>query len=211
MNKHFGRYHWATTKLPEPTMTFSGELEIRVGGIPIQLTQLAPAHTVGDLIAYLPRQRACFAGDVIFATSELHPGDHPVHWAGPIAGIIDGCERVLATGAEIIVPGHGPVLERSGVDAHLRYLDYLRDRSHEYFAAGVPLGDAARRIIAEDAYPDLHLRERIVLTVGIEYRHLAGTEQPPMVELISQLAHLAWSLERPGVPVPRSTMIPTPR
>lgn len=212
LKRHFGRYQWVTSTLPEPTIAFTGELEVSVGGVPVQLTQLAPAHTVGDMIAYLPRQRTCFSGDVIFAAAPDHPGDHPCHWAGPLAGVIEGCERVLATGAQIIVPGHGPVLDRAGVDAHLGYLHHLRERSHQLHAAGATVGEAARRIIAEHRDPELELPERVLITIGSEFSHLDGSTPPSMLERVSAMAQLAWELEQPTAQGAQSIpSIPTSR
>ncbi|RAG84830.1 MBL fold metallo-hydrolase [Streptacidiphilus pinicola] len=202
LNRHFGRYRWAETRLPQPALTFSGEVEIAVGDIPVQLTQLPPAHTTGDLLAYLPRQRVCFSGDIVFAATDDEPGDHPVHWAGPLENVIDGCDRVLATGATVVVPGHGPVLGREGVLAHRDYLCHLRDHVHDLHGAGLTAQDAARRIAAENHHPALHLRERLSITVALQYRHLDASPPRPMLEQMHALAQLAWELEHPGVPTP---------
>jgi glyoxylase-like metal-dependent hydrolase (beta-lactamase superfamily II) len=203
MREHFGRYDWSQVAMREPFITFRGELEVTVGDIPVQLTQLGPAHTVGDLIAYLPRQRVAFAGDVIFSSTAEEPGDHPVHWSGPLAGIIEGCTRVLDTGATIIVPGHGPVLDRAGVLDHIAYLEDLRSRAHLLHEQGVPLAEAARRIITELQDLRLGLPERLIITVGAEYRHLDASPVPAMLDQVTALAQLAWELQQPGVPVPR--------
>jgi cyclase len=202
LHRHFGRYRWPETELPQPALTFTGEVEIAVGDIPVQLVQLAPAHTRGDLIAYLPRQQVCFSGDVVFAATEAEPGDHPVHWAGPLENVIAGCDRVLATGATTVVPGHGPVLDRAGVHAHRDYLCYLRDSVQRLHALGVPAQEAARRLVAERRYPHLHLPERLAITVALQYRHLDDAPEAPMLQQMHALAQLAWEIEHPGVPLP---------
>ncbi|WP_051943571.1 MBL fold metallo-hydrolase [Streptacidiphilus rugosus] len=209
LNRHFGRYRWPETELPQPALTFSGEVEIAVGDIPVELTQLAPAHTRGDLIAYLPRQQVCFAGDIVFAATADEPGDHPVHWAGPLENVIAGCDRVLATGATTIVPGHGPVLDRDGVLAHRDYLCYLAESVQRLHAAGVPAADAARRLVAEARYPDLHLPERLAITVALQYRHLDAAPEAPMLLQMQALAQLAWEIEHPGTPLPSPRPAPT--
>ncbi|MFS7878879.1 MBL fold metallo-hydrolase [Streptomyces asiaticus] len=200
LKRHFGRFDWSTTEVVEPTLTFVGELDLRVGQVPVELFSLESAHTAGDLVAYLPRQKVAFTGDVIFASGPKDPGDHAVHWAGPLANVISACERVLATGAEVIVPGHGPVLDREGVRGHIGYLEHLRDRTRELHTAGVPALEAARTLIAENAYPSLGLPERLVITVGSEYRHLNGTEEAAdLVATMADLAQVAWE-RREGAP-----------
>lgn len=109
--------------------------------------------------------------------------------------MIGACEQVLATGAEVIVPGHGPVLDRAGVREHIGYLSYVRERAHALHAAGVPATEAARRVIAEGRYPALGLPERLVVTIGSEYRDLDGTDLPGVLQVMSEVAAVAHATE----------------
>ena len=198
--RHFGAFDWSATEPVQPTLMFQGELELRVGEHPVHVIGLPPAHTGGDLIVHLPRQRAVFSGDVIFSSTTAFPGDHPVHWAGPLQNVVDACARVLETGAEIVIPGHGPVLDRAGVHEHIAHLRYVQERAHALHTAGVPALEAARRVIAEQRHPELGLPERLVITIGSEYRHLDGTEQAGVLEVMSQVASVAWELEQSMIP-----------
>ncbi|MFJ8449927.1 MBL fold metallo-hydrolase [[Kitasatospora] papulosa] len=189
--RHFGGFDWSATEVVRPTTYFTGELELTLGDYPVQVSSLPPAHTAGDLMVYLPAQRAVFSGDVIFSSTSRQPGDHPVHWSGPLDNVIDACERVLATGADVIVPGHGPVLDPAGVREHMAYLAYVRERAHRLHAAGVPAVEAARRVIAEGRYPALGLPERLVVTIGSEYRHLDGSELPGVLQVMADVAAVA--------------------
>ncbi|MFJ8751575.1 MBL fold metallo-hydrolase [Streptomyces sp. NPDC102441] len=191
LGRHFGVFDWSATETVRPTTYFTGELELTLGEYTVQVSSLPPAHTAGDLIVYLPAQRTVFSGDVIFSSTAQQPGDHPVHWVGPLSNVIDACERVLATGAEVIVPGHGPVLGPAGVRSHMVYLAYVRDRAHALHAAGVPAVEAARRVIAEGRYPALGLPERLVVTIGSEYRHLDGSELPGVLQVMADVATVA--------------------
>ncbi|MCX4680716.1 MBL fold metallo-hydrolase [Streptomyces sp. NBC_01433] len=193
--RHFGPFDWSATEPVRPTTYFTGELELTLGDYPVQVSALPPAHTTGDLIVHLPVQRAVFSGDVIFSATPRQPGDHPVHWAGPLSNVIAACERVLATGAEIIVPGHGPVLDAAGVREHIVYLEYVRERAHAFHVAGVPAPEAARRVIGEGRYPELGLPERLVVTIGSEYRHLDGSELPGVLQVMTEVAVLAQEVE----------------
>ncbi|MFF1872073.1 MBL fold metallo-hydrolase [Kitasatospora herbaricolor] len=200
LGEHFGQFDWSSTEPVHPTLMFQGELELRVGDHPVHVIGLPPAHTDGDLIVHLPRQKAVFSGDVIFASTEEFPGDHPVHWAGPLQNVIDACGRVLDTGAEIVIPGHGPVLDRAGVQRHIAHLAHVQERAHALHAAGIPALDAARRVIAEGRHPELGLPERLVVTIGSEYRHLDGSEQPGILDVMSQVATVARELEPARIP-----------
>jgi glyoxylase-like metal-dependent hydrolase (beta-lactamase superfamily II) len=188
---HFGHFDWSRTEVVAPSTVFEGELELTVSGHPVVLTSLPPAHTVGDLIVRLPDHGTVFTGDVVFASTPDEPGDHAVHWAGPLENVIGACETVLATGAHTIVPGHGPVLDRAGLRDHIDYLGYVRDRAHTSHARGMPAMEAARSIAREGRWPGLGLVERLVVTIGTEYRHLDGTQPRPLVDVLPEMVAFA--------------------
>ncbi|MGW0928029.1 MBL fold metallo-hydrolase [Streptomyces sp. NPDC002644] len=198
---HFGGFDWSATEVPAVSRTFTGELELQVGEFPVLLGSLPPGHTVGDLFAHLPEQGVVFTGDAVFGSTAAQPGDHPSHWVGPLSNLITACERFLATGARTFVPGHGPVLDAAGLKEHIGYLEYVAERAHAFHGAGVPPAEAARRVIAEGNYPELGLPERLVITIGSEYRALDGDGRPEMLPVMRQVAQLAWDLRGdPSVP-----------
>ncbi|GAA1321502.1 hypothetical protein GCM10009647_054610 [Streptomyces sanglieri] len=198
--RHFGPFDWSRTEPVMPTTYFTGELELTLGEYPVQISALPSAHTTGDLMVHLPAQGAVFTGDIIFSSTPEQPGDHPVHWAGPLSNLVSACERVLETGAETVVPGHGPILDRAGVRDHIVYLEYVRERAHAFHAAGIPAVEAARRVIGEDRYPELGLPERLVVTIGSEYRQLDGSELPGVLQVMTEVAVVAQELEQPDEP-----------
>src|SRR6266511_65000 len=98
-----------------PTLTFSDRLEIDLGGDRGQLLLqfCGRGHTEGDIVAFLPRTRVLFAGDLVETRAALYTGD-AFHgdWS---AGTLD---RVAAFGAEALVGGRGAVARgREAVDA----------------------------------------------------------------------------------------------
>ena len=89
-----------------PTLTFSDRLTIDLGGDrgDLVLQYCGRGHTAGDIVAWLPRQRILFAGDLVEAQAALYTGD-AFHrdWS---TGTLD---RVAAFGAETLVGGRGAV------------------------------------------------------------------------------------------------------
>ena len=89
-----------------PTLTFSDRLTIDLGGDrgDLVLQYCGRGHTEGDLVAWLPRQRILFAGDLVESAAALYTGD-AFHrdWS---AGTLD---RVAGFGAETLVGGRGAV------------------------------------------------------------------------------------------------------
>ena len=86
-----------------PTRTFSGELALEVGGREIRLIEVGPAHTPGDLIAWVPDAQVAVAADILFI------GVTPISGRVRSERWIAALESLLGLGAERFVPGHGPV------------------------------------------------------------------------------------------------------
>jgi cyclase len=165
------RFDFSDIKVVFPSRTFDCELTLRVGGKDLRLLELGPAHTRGDIVVYSPADRTVFTGDILFS------GGHPVIWAGPVGNWIRACDTILAWDVETVVPGHGPITDKSGVRALKHYLEYVRDESRKRFNAGMGYEDAARDI-ALDAFADWTDPERIVVNVYACYREFSGEANP---------------------------------
>jgi glyoxylase-like metal-dependent hydrolase (beta-lactamase superfamily II) len=112
-----------------PDITFSDSLTIDLGGDrgELVLQYCGRGHTAGDIVAWLPRQRILFAGDLVEAEAALYTGDaFHTDWS---TGTLD---RVKDLGAEVLVGGRGAVPRgREAVDAAIEqtrhFLVVLRD------------------------------------------------------------------------------------
>ncbi|MFD9487391.1 MBL fold metallo-hydrolase [Streptomyces sp. NPDC059991] len=183
---HFGRYDYGGLEVAPPTRTFSGRLDLLVGSTPVELYEVGPAHTVGDLVVHLPQSGVVCAGDVLFV------GDVPVHWAGPLSGVVDACRRILDLDPRVVVPGHGPLVGQAEVRAYMAYMEELRGRLHELFGAGVDVEEASRVLLREHRRAGLGLWERLAVLAAVEYRHLGGVEEPlSLVEVLASAVRLA--------------------
>ncbi|MFJ2604458.1 MBL fold metallo-hydrolase [Streptomyces sp. NPDC087425] len=193
IREHFGRYAYQGVDAVPPTVTFSGRHALRVGDIDVDLIEVGPAHSAGDLIVHFPSRRVVCAGDIVFA------GDHPVHWDGPLARVIAACETILALDPEVIVPGHGPVQSPQEVRGYLAYLRELEERVHARHAAGDSAGQAAEAVLASGFHDELGLPERVVILTAVEYRHLDHvTDEVDLIHLCDQAAHWAHRHRGPG-------------
>ncbi|MEU0268863.1 MBL fold metallo-hydrolase [Nocardioides sp. NPDC006303] len=94
-----------------PTATFSDRFTIDLGGErgELVLQHLGRGHTAGDIVAWLPKQKILFAGDLVEAQAALYTGD-AFHrdWSG---ATLDG---IAALGAEQLVGGRGAVAQGAG-------------------------------------------------------------------------------------------------
>ncbi|HXX44308.1 MAG TPA: MBL fold metallo-hydrolase [Candidatus Acidoferrales bacterium] len=176
------RFDFSDIKTVFPSRTFDRKLTLYVGGKEVRLLELGPAHTCGDVVVYVPADRTVFTGDILFA------GGHPVIWAGPVGNWIRACDTILDWGVETVVPGHGPITDKSGVRALKRYLEYVRDESGKRFDAGMDYEQAASDI-ALDAFADWTDPERIVANVYACYREFTGeTDRLPVPVLFGGMA-----------------------
>jgi cyclase len=181
----FGAFDFAGIELALPQDTFTGELTIHVGAREVRLIEVGPAHTRGDTLALLARERVLFSGDILFN------GAHPIAWAGPISNWIAACERILAMDVEVIVPGHGPLAGKHDVRELKAYFEYLYEQARALHAEGMTALEAARSIALE-RWADWGEGERLVVNIASIYRELAGSPEPANpLEAFQQMAELA--------------------
>jgi glyoxylase-like metal-dependent hydrolase (beta-lactamase superfamily II) len=165
------RFSDEPVSLTLPTRTFDDALSLRVGAKEVRLLRVGPAHTRGDVIAYVPGDKTLFTGDMLFI------GGHPIVWEGPFANWIRACDLMLSWDVETVVPGHGPVTGREGIRAVKDYLELVQVEARKRYDAGMPYEEAARDI-EFTRFADWIDRERIVINVFTCYREFAGDTSP---------------------------------
>jgi len=186
----FAPFDFARSRGRAPTRTFDGRLDLRVGDKRVELHVLGPAHTAGDVLAWLPAERTVFTGDLLFI------GGTPVMWAGPVRNWLAACDRILALGAEHIVPGHGPMTDAAGVRGVQEYLRYVDREARQRFDAGMPAETAALDI-ALGEYRHWLDAERIAVNVDSLYRDYRGDATPPdVVRLFGLMATVRRELRK---------------
>jgi glyoxylase-like metal-dependent hydrolase (beta-lactamase superfamily II) len=127
-----------------PTLTFTDRMTIPLGGDrgDLVLQHCGRGHTEGDIVAWLPRSKVLFAGDLVEAQAALYTGDaFHREWA---SGTLDA---VAALGAEALVGGRGAVARgRDAVDAAIEqtrgFLTTMIDEVSRTQSAGGSLKDA---------------------------------------------------------------------
>ena len=186
----FGAFDFEGVTQRLPTRTFVGALDLTVGTKPVALKQVGPAHTRGDIVVHVPSDRLAFTGDILFIEG------HPIIWAGPVGNWIDACGYLLSLDLETVVPGHGPITDRRGVQAVHDYLVFVRDEARLRFDAGMPPFDAAMDIALGD-YDSWGDAERIAVNVATLYKEFAHDATPNNVtELFGWMAKIHKSRRR---------------
>jgi len=181
----FGAFDFTGIVVRPPDRTFDGLLTLEVAGKRVDLIEVGPAHTRGDVLVHVPDERTVFTGDILFI------GGTPIVWEGPISNWIAACDLMLELDIETVVPGHGPVTDKRGIAEVRGYLSFVEESARACFAAGLGVEDAIREI-ALGAFSTWGEKERIAVNVDTAYRELRGDGQHADVmhlfELMAQLA-----------------------
>lgn len=166
-------YDFDGVELTAPTATFRGRQELLVGGRKVELIEVGPAHTPGDLIAHVPDERVVFAGDILFV------GVTPIMWVGPVENWIAALDRIAELAPRRVVPGHGPVGDLDSVRAMRAYWEFVSVAVRERLATGRDPYAAAREIahsseFAAQPFAAWDSRERIAINAAIIARSDRG-------------------------------------
>lgn len=167
-----------------PTKTFDKEMVVDVGDTEVRLYNLGPAHTGGDSVAFVPAEKTLYAGDLLFI------GGTPISWAGPVSNWVNACQFMLDLDVDTIVPGHGPVTDKAGVQSVMDYLTFVEREAGERHAAGMSAQDAMRDINL-GRFGELDERGRLAQNVLAVYYELDPTlERVDTLEVFSRIAEL---------------------
>jgi cyclase len=170
----FAPFDFASVNSRAPTQTFTGTLDLQVGDTAVKLIEVGPAHTAGDVIVHVPAHKTVFTGDILFIDGT------PLMWAGPVQNWIAACQHIIDSNVEIIVPGHGPVTDRTGVRRVMDYLSYVDAEARKRFDAGLNVEEAALDIALGD-FASWGDAERIAVNVDTLYRGYTGDTTPANV------------------------------
>jgi cyclase len=167
----FGPVDWGDLRPDPPTLCFDDHVVLHVDDVEVELRYIGgPAHTTGDVVAWLPAHGVLFAGDLIFN------GGTPFVLMGSVAGSLRALDTLRQLPATTIVPGHGDLCGPDRIDDVAGYLAFVQRLAAEARAAGLSPLDAARQADLGE-YADLLDSERIVGNLHRAYAEL--DDHPP--------------------------------
>lgn len=180
----FGPFDFKSVTQKLPDTLIEEETTIKVGDKDVHLIPVGPAHTPGDTLVHVPADRTVYTGDILFI------GGHPILWEGPVQNWIDACDRIIAMDVETIIPGHGPITTKAGVEEVRHYLATMRHEARARYEAGMSYREAAFDIALGvfDAWGD---RERIVVNCATMFHEFGAQEKPDVTELFTGMAEYA--------------------
>jgi cyclase len=130
-----------------PDTTFGDETEIDLGGVKVVLRYFGPAHTAGDCVVIVPRDKVAFVGGLL--SNGYHPnmGDPGADFDNWIAAL----DRLRASKFAYVVPGQGKVCGAGELAIESRYITTLRNQCEKDMQKMVPLEQAVSTIVIPGA------------------------------------------------------------
>jgi glyoxylase-like metal-dependent hydrolase (beta-lactamase superfamily II) len=113
-----------TTYLP-PDTPFTADMKVELGGVTVWVRHIGPGNTPGDLVVWVEQDRLVASGDMVVAPVPYAIGSDLEPWIGTLGAL-------AALQAEILVPGHGPVMRDA---SYVRDVHALIRSTHEQVTA----------------------------------------------------------------------------
>lgn len=138
------------TELTQPDIVFEDRYSLDLGDEQVEILNLGPAHSPGDIAVWLPGQKLVMAGDMAFHQRLL-----PIFDETDTRGWVATWTALEALGAEIVIPGHGIPTKMSVIkEFTVDYLEFLHAEVEKLLDEGGKLEDAYS--IDQSAYSHLH-------------------------------------------------------
>lgn len=180
----FEHVEWGDLTVTPPELTVEDRLDLTLGERRVELRYAgSPAHTTGDMVAWLPDEGVLFAGDLLFN------GGTPFVLMGSVSGSLEALQLLRRLGAATVVPGHGAVGGPDQIDAVERYLVWIQDLAREGREAGLePLETAYEADLGP--WADLLDSERVVGNLHRAYAELEGGPLGRPVDIAAAFADM---------------------
>ena len=162
------RDRYETTRLQGPTKTFEESYTVPFGSFPIEVLYLGPAHSPGDIVAWLPEQSLVISGDMAFHERMLpvFPDTDTRAWIETWETAFEPLE------ASYVIPGHGHPTNMDQVRLYTHdYLVDLREKIGAHLDEGGDLAEAY--YVDQSAYEHLDTFDELATkNAGRVFEHM---------------------------------------
>jgi cyclase len=126
-------------------------------------------HSHNDTIVVLP-DNVIASGDLLFH------GVTPVVWGDPV-NWIKAIDHILNLNPEVIIPGHGDIMNSGDILTMKNYLEFIVDRAGVYHGKNYPLTKAVEAVAKElpAVFKNLLLPERLAVNIESCYAMIGKT------------------------------------
>src|SRR5579872_4853438 len=121
-------------------IVFTDETSVFLGGKEVRAHYYGRGHTNGDAVIYFPALRTIHTGDLMAGTAPLidYPGGGSlVEWTKTLDG-------ALQLDFDTVIPGHGPVTNKAGLQTYRDNVAKLRERVTQQIRSGKSQAEIAK-------------------------------------------------------------------
>jgi glyoxylase-like metal-dependent hydrolase (beta-lactamase superfamily II) len=141
-NPTTGEYSLTAYRMEQPAIAFGDFLAFDDGQQRLELRKMGPAHTIGDAVAYLPREEILFTGDLCVNWKSGNnlgdrDADHP-NW-------VRALNQMTTWNVKTVIPGHGSPGTPQTLHAQSAFIDDL----WKQVSAGKRAGKTPEQLIHE--------------------------------------------------------------
>ena len=163
-----------------PNVTFNERMTLWIGSLEVQIMHLGRGHTRGDTVAWLPKQKVLFSGDLVEHGATPYTGDaYLADWPHTL-------QRVRALEPEFLVPGRGGACRgaaecEGAISQTQSFVTALYDTVADGVAQGASLKDVYDRTVdrLRPQFGDWSIFDHCMpFDVSRCYDEVTGTENP---------------------------------
>lgn len=132
-----------------PVVTFPAAITFHLNGDEMRVIHVPRAHTDGDSIVHFVKSDVIHMGDTYF--NGMYPFIDTSS-GGTVEGVIAACDRALALGSDAarIIPGHGPISNKTELKAYRDMLATVSGRVKKLIDEGKKLEEIVALGVSKD-------------------------------------------------------------
>jgi glyoxylase-like metal-dependent hydrolase (beta-lactamase superfamily II) len=134
-----------------PRVTFSDAMEVHLGGKEVRTRHYGRGHTGGDAVIYFPELKVIHTGD-LFLTRPTQPyidyanGGSALEWTRAL-------DEVLKLDFDTVIPGHGPLSDRAGLQKWRADFETMRNRIGGMVRQGRSKDEVSQTLLKDFGWP----------------------------------------------------------
>jgi cyclase len=122
-----------------PNVTLTTHMTLFRGNREIQIRYLGRGHTAGDIVVYLPGEKAVITGDLLTSSTSNMSDSYPLEWAATL-------DELKTLDFDTVIPGHGDAFtDKAKIDYFAAYLRDVWASVSALKKQGVSAEEAAKR------------------------------------------------------------------
>ena len=134
-NTATGDYSLKPYRLEHPQVAFDGKMVFDDGQHRVELIRVGPGHTRGDAVAWLPKERILFTGDLCTTSAGNNMADVDANHDSWLRAL----DNLLTFDVVKLVPGHGPLSGADGIQRQRAYLASIIEGVRTGLGKGTPV------------------------------------------------------------------------